>query len=154
MSYFDDEILNIFRDVTDITMSVTQQVGVRVTARHNVTMVNIVSPTKKRQYGFQGTSSNTERQPSKTVFDPQPRVKIKKQYRSINGLATAMGDALVSNIMNGKYTRNMLEEASYFLIDDEIYDLVKGQVKEEPNGVFLSMIVSRREQNRKRVDHG
>ncbi len=141
---FDPSLLNVFRDVTNDVLQSVQEAGVLLYARHRVTMVFRAQNAKLPQYGFQGNS-----QDQKVVFDPQPEVDLRTQYRQRDGIVVAVGDAKLSKIPQS-YTRDQLtKEVTHFLIDNDVYTYVGGSIKDISSGIFWEIILKKEETSKK-----
>ncbi len=141
---FDPSLLNVFRDVTNDVLQSVQEAGVLLYARHQVTMVFRAQNAKLPQYGFQGNS-----QDQKVVFDPQPEVDLRTQYRQRDGIVVAIGDAKLSKIPQS-YTRDQLtKDVSHFLIDNDVYTYVGGSLKDISSGIFWEIILKKEETSKR-----
>jgi len=141
---FDPSLLNVFRDVTNDVLQSVQEAGVLLYARHRVTMVFRAQNAKLPQYGFQGNS-----QDQKVVFDPQPEVDLRTQYRQRDGIVVAVGDAKLSKIPQS-YTRDQLtKEVTHFLIDNDVYTYVGGSIKDISSGIFWEIILKKEETSKR-----
>lgn len=141
---FDPSLLNVFRDVTNDVLQSVQEAGVLLYARHQVTMVFRAQSAKLPQYGFQGNS-----QDQKVVFDPQPEVDLRTQYRQRDGIVVAVGDAKLSKIPQ-IYTRDQLtKDVTHFLIGGDVYTYVGGSIKDISSGIFWEIILKKEETSKK-----
>lgn len=140
---FNPSLMNTLRNVTKNVLQATQGAGVVFSARHNVKMVIRQQAAKISQYGFQGKRNDSE-----TIFDPQPDVDLRTQYRQRDGIVVAVGDAKLSKLSQ-TYTREQITAATHFLIDGVEYDYVGGTLKDLSSGIFWELILRKREQAKK-----
>jgi len=144
---FDAEILDVIQEAATIAMEVSQDAGVQFSARHNVSIVNQITSTTSKRFGFSSDSqAQTEKQWDVKEMYPQPIVKIKDQMRNIDGIVTNTGDALLQNISLQYYSREDFVNSTFILVGGDIYDVVKGSVTEQSSGVFLECKLKRSEQ--------
>lgn len=137
---FNPRILNRLRGVTDTVLKTVQNSGVLIYARHNVTMVKRVQPTKVDKYGFHGQNVD-----HKTVMFPQPSVDLRDQFRQRDGIVVNLGDVRLYNIPQTYTKEQLLDDTDFYIIDGVEYDIVLGTLKDMQSGIFWEMILKRRE---------
>lgn len=137
---FNPRILNRLRGVTDTVLKTVQNSGVLIYARHNVTMVKRIQPTKVDKYGFQGQSVD-----HKTVMFPQPSVDLRDQLRQRDGVVVNLGDVKMYNIPQTYTREQLLDDTDFYIIDGVEYDIVNGTLKDMQSGIFWEVILKRRE---------
>ena len=137
---FNPRILNRLRGVTDTVLKTVQNSGVLIYARHNVTMVKRVLPTKVDKYGFQGQNVD-----HKTVMFPQPSVDLRDQFRQRDGVVVNLGDVRLYNIPQTYTREQLLDDTDFYIIDGVEYDIVNGTLKDMQSGLFWEVILKRRE---------
>lgn len=73
---------------------------------------------------------------------PTPKVVLKPAYRYVDGGVDKIGDAIVSGISRVNYTEDDLLSAEDWLIDGDVFTLVKGHLEIRPTE-FRAVLVRR-----------
>lgn len=140
----DESLLEeIQADIEDILIGIEDD-GLLLYARHKVTLVTEQVTGRNALAGVPGHTELI-----KNVMKPSPMVEINTAMSEDFGVIMKEGNAKVSRILSSRYSRAQLEGASYWLIDDSPYTLVEGSLKEDRNGFYWSLVLVRKQNNRR-----
>lgn len=142
MTAFNPAFLNSMQTLTSNILKSTQQGGLLLYARHQVTLAYPKSVVANPKYGVVSSASD---KPELMELDPQPAVEIRDQFRVVDGTTVKLGDALVYNLVQ-TYTRDQLVGAAFWMIDGRKYKIVPGTLKNLTNGIFWEVILKRMEE--------
>lgn len=87
---------------------------------------------------------------TKVNMIPPPRIEVETYLKQEDGVIKKFGETRMKNIVASdtqglKFTRADLEGASYFLVDGTQYIIEEGSLLREPNGIYWSAKIKRRE---------
>lgn len=139
MSVYDDGFRAEMVALHDELLTDFQADGL-VFAEHEVKLATVTAVTGANP--DQGTPGTTT--VAYAVIAPRPAVNLRAQWRSRDGIAVQVGDALVK--VSRVYSRAALTGAAWWTIDGERYTLVEGELREEPNGLTWAAILKREAQ--------
>jgi hypothetical protein len=113
-----------------------QSAGALFWASREVYLVREVKPFYDPTIGYIG-----QMVVEKTPVTPTPKITIRDQFKSLANIVTKVGDAAFDMIPQNLYTKSQLENADYWEIDGEQWNLVPGTLKDDPMSVFWSGVL-------------
>lgn len=129
---FRQELVGILDEVT----TELQEEGI-IFAEHRVRFATVTRTGEDRAAGEPGTLTPAYTEPS-----PRPKVDKRTQWRTVDGAARVVGDALLK--ISRSVAEATIRDAAWIEIDGEKYTLVAGYLKQTP--LFWLAVVKRLQQ--------